>query len=104
MIPKPLPNAFELYGVDFLVSHALHDHGGARFQVQLLEINSEPAIELTGPRLTWILEGLFNAIKTVCVEPFLRPSTDERSTWEVGQVRHELCKCLDVRVHGVDGK
>jgi len=41
---QPLPNAFELYGADFLVSHE-----PTGFQVKLLEMNSEPAIELTGP-------------------------------------------------------
>ncbi|KAJ8515266.1 hypothetical protein ONZ45_g7299 [Pleurotus djamor] len=56
---QPLPNAFELYGIDFLVEHM---PGSPRFQTKLLEINAEPAIELTGPRLHWILEGLFNGI------------------------------------------
>jgi len=69
-------------------------------QVELLEINAEPAIELTGPRLTWILEDLFAAIGKVCVEPFLSNSSGEMSPWVVGETRHDLRKCLDVKVRG----
>ncbi|EIW86574.1 tubulin-tyrosine ligase [Coniophora puteana RWD-64-598 SS2] len=99
-----LPNAFELYGVDFLVSHE-PDCKESRFpfQVKLLEVNAEPAIEMTGPTLTWILEDMFNAIGQVCVEPFLRgtkisPDGDE---WHVGEVHHNLHKCLEVQVRGL---
>lgn len=90
---QPLANAFELYGVDFLVEHA-----ASQFQVKLLEINAEPAIELTGPRLTWILEDLFRAIAHVCVDPFVRDGPVE--TWPVGQTKHYLKKCLQTKVRG----
>ncbi|KAL4069539.1 TTL-domain-containing protein [Scleroderma citrinum] len=96
---QPLPNAFELYGVDFLVSHIPHDPHNYRFQVNILEINAEPAIELTGPRLTWILEDLFRAIETVCVEPFVRGSDDKINSWNVGEVRYMMQKCLDMQIH-----
>ncbi|KAJ3516777.1 hypothetical protein NLJ89_g899 [Agrocybe chaxingu] len=81
---QPLPNAFELFGVDFLVSH---DHASATcpFQVKILEINAEPAIELTGPRLTWILEDLFISIAEVCVRPFFQPSDGTEPSWKVGR-------------------
>ncbi|KAL1714848.1 tubulin-tyrosine ligase family-domain-containing protein [Schizophyllum commune] len=71
---QPIPNAFELFGVDFLVQHnpaAETAPGTQPFLVKLLEINAEPAIELTGPRLAWILEDLFVAIGKQCVQPFL---------------------------------
>ncbi|KAL1690355.1 tubulin-tyrosine ligase family-domain-containing protein [Schizophyllum commune] len=70
---QPIPNAFELFGVDFLVQHnptAGSTAGTQPFLVKLLEINAEPAIELTGPRLAWILEDLFVAIGKRCVQPF----------------------------------
>ncbi|OBZ65627.1 hypothetical protein A0H81_14447 [Grifola frondosa] len=86
---SPLPNAFELYGVDFLVTHTASPTSEHRFQVKLLEVNSEPAIELTSPRLTWILEDLFRAIGQVCVAPFFRdPSLvpkEEEAKWVVGR-------------------
>ncbi|KAJ6519516.1 tubulin-tyrosine ligase [Mycena sanguinolenta] len=92
---QPLPNAFELFGIDFLVT----DSPGSqqRFQVSLLEVNAEPAIELTGPRLSWILEDLFSAISKVCVEPFFNPKAEEVD-WKVGDTRHGLIKCLDHQV------
>lgn len=74
------------------------------FQVQLLEINSEPAIELTGSRLTWILEDLYIAIGKVCVAPFfsmeIHPDQGGHSDWDVGEMRHGLRKCLHVETRG----
>jgi tubulin--tyrosine ligase len=77
------------------------------FQVQLLEINSEPAIELTGSRLTWILEDLFVAIGKVCITPFFlmrnnraQSANTKFSDWVVGETRHGLQKCLEVDVRG----
>ena len=93
---QPLANAFELYGVDFLVEHVASLQ--PQFCVKLLEINAEPAIELTGPRLTWALEDLFNAIACVCVDPFVRDVPIE--SWSVGQTRHHLRKCLQATVRG----
>lgn len=71
-------------------------------QVHLLEINAEPAIELTGPRLTWILEDLFIAIGKVCVEPFF--SNERHEGWSVGDNRHHLIKCLEEEVRGFPGR
>lgn len=72
------------------------------YQVQLLEINAEPAIELTGPRLTWILEDLFLAIGEVCVSPFFStegfPATSKLVHGDL------LQKCLDVDVRGSNGR
>jgi tubulin--tyrosine ligase len=92
--PQPLPNAFELYGIDFLVSHGT---GDSSFKVQLLEVNAEPAIELTGPRLTWILEDLFVAMGSICVQPFL--DTDTVIKEEELAVR----RVLDMEVRGSGG-
>ncbi|KAG7450353.1 tubulin-tyrosine ligase [Guyanagaster necrorhizus] len=91
---QALPNAFELFGVDFLVTH--QPLSEFAFQIQLLEINSEPAIELTGPRLSWILEDLFVSIGRVCVQPFFTKCRPE--TWPVGESRFGLLKCLDEKV------
>ncbi|KAF5377502.1 hypothetical protein D9615_005265 [Tricholomella constricta] len=75
---QPLPNAFELYGIDFLVAYTAAPLPGiSKYQVKLLEINAEPAIELTGLRLTWILEDLFVSIRKVCVDPFLKQEQEE---------------------------
>ena len=71
------------------------------YQVKLLEINAEPAIELTGSRLAWILEELFVDIGKVCVEPFFNGSStasQNDSHWPVGETRRNLVKCLDTEV------
>ncbi|KAG2077141.1 TTL-domain-containing protein [Suillus decipiens] len=104
---QPLPNAFELYGVDFLVSHeptGLDSLGNSRiFQIKLLEINSEPAIELTGRRLHRILEDLFVAIEQVAVLPFFRQEVGCVPSMEVPVVPRHLRMCLDTRVRGSGG-
>jgi tubulin---tyrosine ligase len=114
---QPLPNAFELYGIDFLVSHnpiPSSTSSESRLQVQLLEINSEPAIELTGPRLTWILEDLFVAMGKICVQPFLdRPSgadskqlseaeVEDGGLW-LGEDKLAVRKVFDFEVRGSGG-
>ncbi|KAJ7666432.1 tubulin-tyrosine ligase/Tubulin polyglutamylase [Mycena rosella] len=40
---QPLPNVFELFGIDFLVTDSPASQ--PRFQVKLLEVNAEPAID-----------------------------------------------------------
>ena len=99
---QALPNAFELFGTDFLVTHADTPSIGRKYQVHLLEVNSEPAIELTGPRLTWILEDLFAAIGKTCVAPFFSAPLDE-TAWKVGETKDTLKKCLEVEVRGSRG-
>ena len=73
-----------------------------RFRVKLLEINAEPAIELTGPRLTWILEDLFKSIAEVAVRPFASPE-QVVEMWAVDETKHHLRKCLDTEVRGAAG-
>ena len=95
--PKPLLNAFELFGVDFMVTCE-----DSRLQTYLLEMNSEPAIELTGSRLKWILEDLFKGIARLVVEPHLnRGEKTERG--EVVERECHFFKCLDVEVRGERG-
>lgn len=62
----------------------------SKLQPYLLEINSEPAIELTGPRLTWILEDLFASIAGVVMG-------------HPDRADGHLLKCLDVEVRGERG-
>ena len=62
----------------------------SKLQPYLLEINSEPAIELTGPRLTWILEDLFVSIAGIAVG-------------HLDKVDGHLLKCLDAEVRGEKG-
>jgi tubulin---tyrosine ligase len=77
-----------------LIAHAPGPHAGRLYEVKLLEINAEPAIELTGPRLTWILEDLFISIGIVCAKPFLEGKQVEAG-WALGETRYNLIKCLE---------
>ena len=97
---QPLPNAFELYGIDFLIEHTSVGSGTPSYLVKILEINAEPAIELTGQRLRWILEDLFTSISVVCVEPFLNGKHEGgvQEGWRMGETHHNLIKCLEVDV------
>jgi hypothetical protein len=80
-----------------------------RFGVKLLELNTEPAIELTGDRLGWILEELFDGIAYSCVKPFFRQGEqggegkNEVQNWQVGEERFGLRKCLEVEVRAQGG-
>ncbi|KJA25734.1 hypothetical protein HYPSUDRAFT_1068898 [Hypholoma sublateritium FD-334 SS-4] len=96
---QALPNAFELYGVDFIVSHNA-SNSEYPFQAKILEINAEPAIELTGPRLTWILEDLFMATAKVCIAPFFAAREKSTDSWKIGEVCHNFIKCMDEDVRG----
>ncbi|KAF8832484.1 hypothetical protein HHX47_DHR1001769 [Lentinula edodes] len=105
---QAIPNAFELFGVDFLVVQDSKDIANeSKIKVKLLEINAEPAIELTGPRLAWILEDLFADIGKVCVEPFFAKQSSSvqadaissnDSDWPVGETRRNLVKCMETEV------
>ncbi|KAJ9621184.1 hypothetical protein H2203_007235 [Taxawa tesnikishii (nom. ined.)] len=59
---QPLPNGFELYGVDFLVD--------ADGDAWLLEINAFPDFKQTGDALSGIVQGLFEETVEVGVKPF----------------------------------
>lgn len=75
--------------------------------MKILEVNAEPAIELTGPRLTWILQDLFDAIGEVCVKPFVvgrpGPEASSEEKWDVGGTKLHLRKCLASEVRGMGG-
>ncbi|KAG8928870.1 hypothetical protein FRC02_006365 [Tulasnella sp. 418] len=108
---QPLPNAFEIFGADLLITHNLESRGSSQFTVNILELNAEPAIEMTGARLKWILEDLFKSTAKVCVQPFVdrlcsessggrvnKDSGDKTGSWPAGETRFKLRKCLDVEV------
>ena len=59
---QPLPNAFELFGLDFLV-----DAEGTAF---LLEVNAFPDFKQTGEELKDLVRGLFEEVVDVAIKPF----------------------------------
>ncbi|BGP52879.1 hypothetical protein JCM8202_003961 [Rhodotorula sphaerocarpa] len=59
---QPLPNAFEIFGVDLLVSDT--------FDVSLLEINACPDFAQTGAELREVIDRLFAGTIEAVVKPF----------------------------------
>lgn len=59
---QPLPNCFEIYGLDFMV-----DTKGAAW---LLEVNAFPDFAQTGAELQDIISGLFENVVKVAILPF----------------------------------
>ncbi|EJD47828.1 TTL-domain-containing protein [Auricularia subglabra TFB-10046 SS5] len=94
---QTVPNAFELFGADLLVR--------ADGTVVLLELNAEPAVHLTGARLGWTLERMFEGVVRACVVPFFDRDSGATATegWAVGEERFGLVKCLEVQVRGQGG-
>lgn len=72
------------------MSHRPSGGTGGRFLVKLLEFNAEPAIEMTGSRLKWILEDLFELIGRTCVEPFF----DRDNIGESGKFTQDVSSCI----------
>lgn len=62
---RPLPNAFEVYGLDFLV-----DAAGTAW---LLEVNAFPDFKQTGADLRELVQGLWDGVVDVAVGGFLAP-------------------------------
>lgn len=55
---QPLPNAFEAYGLDFLVSEDISEENG----VTLLEVNAYPDFRQTGSELKELIDEFFNGV------------------------------------------
>ncbi|KAK0837255.1 hypothetical protein LTR03_012966 [Friedmanniomyces endolithicus] len=81
---QPLPNSFEVFGVDFLV-----DAGGG---VWLLEVNAFPDFGQTGEELRGVVRGLVEGVVEVGVKPFFGLGEGEEG--EVGA--GEMIKVLDI--------
>ncbi|KAF2268009.1 tubulin-tyrosine ligase [Lojkania enalia] len=62
---QPLPNAFELFGLDFLIGV---DHGS--LTTYLLEVNAFPDFRQTGDELKGLVEGLFEGVVDIGIRPF----------------------------------
>lgn len=81
---QPLPNAFELFGLDFMV-----DASGT---VSLLEVNAFPDFAQTGGDLNHVIEGLFEQVVDVAIKPFFGLAVDGDGKAEEDKV----AKVLDI--------
>lgn len=83
---QPLPNAFELFGLDFMVS--IEDDGQLR--TWLLEVNAFPDFRQTGDELKGMVEGLFEGVIDVGIAPFFGVEKKD------GEAAENLVKVLDI--------
>jgi tubulin--tyrosine ligase len=81
---QPLPNAFEIFGLDFMVSV----EGDGSLRTWLLEVNAFPDFRQTGDDLSGLVGGLFETAVDKAVGPFF--GVDE------GGAGEDAVKVLDI--------
>lgn len=81
---QAIPNAFEIYGVDFMLDADLH--------VYLLEVNAYPDFKQTGDELSELIGRLFEQIVAIAVKPFFRLGPPESGEAD------DLEKVLDIEL------
>ncbi|KAI7218171.1 hypothetical protein KC333_g3766 [Hortaea werneckii] len=87
---QPLPNAFEIFGVDFLVD-------GDEAKAWLMEINAFPDFAQTGVELKEdLVGGLFEEVVELVVRPFFLREGDGDKRGEAERGGGRMVKCLDV--------
>jgi tubulin--tyrosine ligase len=82
---QPLPNAFEIFGLDFMVGI----EGDGSLNTYLLEVNAFPDFRQTGDELSGMIEGLFEGVVNQAIAPFFGIETG-------GEKKTEMVKVLDV--------
>ena len=83
---QTIPNAFELFGIDFLLD--------ADFNVWLLELNAYPDFRQTGQELQdAVVGGLFEEVVDVAIAPFFGPSSTNA---HLGTERMRMVKDVDL--------
>lgn len=84
---QPLPQAFEIYGLDFLVDD--------KACPWLLEVNAFPDFAQTGAELQGLIQGLFESAVDVAVKPFMDTDASSSSTQQSYQ-SDKVVKVLDL--------
>ncbi|KAL1656569.1 hypothetical protein SLS61_001035 [Didymella pomorum] len=81
---QSLPNAFEIFGLDFMVGI----EGDGTLNTYLLEVNAFPDFRQTGDELSGMIEGLFEGVVEKAVAPFFGMETEGKKS--------EMVKVLDI--------
>lgn len=84
---QPLPNAFEIFGLDFMVG--IEDDGS--LNTYLLEVNAFPDFRQTGDELSGMIEGLFEGVVDEAIVPFFGLGKTHQN-----QNQEKMVKVLDV--------
>lgn len=78
---QPLPNAFEVFGLDFVV-----DASGTSF---LLEVNAFPDFKQTGREMDYVIKGLWEGVIEKAVVPFFAGKEAEKDV-------PDMVMCCDI--------
>jgi hypothetical protein len=89
---QPLPNAFEIFGLDFMCSID-QETGGVR--TWLLEVNAFPDFRQTGEECMGVVEGLFEGVVGVVVGGMMGGKVTDQECKE-GRGVGGMVKVLDV--------
>jgi tubulin--tyrosine ligase len=73
---QSLPNAFEIFGLDFMVGI----EGDGTLNTYLLEVNAFPDFRQTGDELSGMIEGLFEGVVEKAVAPFFGMETEGKKS------------------------
>jgi tubulin--tyrosine ligase len=82
---QPLPNAFEIFGLDFMVGI----EADGELRCWLLEVNAFPDFRQTGDELSGMIEGLFEGVVEKAVGEFFGVEVQEGKN-------DEMVKVLDI--------
>ncbi|KAG9206753.1 hypothetical protein G6514_000038 [Epicoccum nigrum] len=82
---QPLPNAFEIFGLDFMVGI----EADGCLNTYLLEVNAFPDFRQTGSELSGMIEGLFEGVVDEAIRPFFGKEEENGRD-------NEMIKVLDV--------
>lgn len=85
---QPLPNAFEVFGLDFMLGF----ESDGTLTTYLLEVNAFPDFRQTGDELSGLVEGLFEGVVDVAIAPFFAVGEGK----EEGSGEKGMVKVLDV--------
>jgi hypothetical protein len=63
--PRRLENNFELFGLDFMIDETFH--------VWLIEVNTNPCLELSSPLLSRIIPSMLENLFRIAIDPVFPP-------------------------------
>jgi hypothetical protein len=88
---QPLPNSFEIFGLDFMVGVENDDE----LRTYLLEVNAFPDFRQTGDELKGLVGGLFEGVVEEAIRPFFGLEKEGKEGKE-GKESESMVKVLDV--------
>lgn len=95
---QPLPNAFEIFGLDFMVATEPNDNGFGEMRTYLLEVNAFPDFRQTGDELKGLIGGLFEGVVDVAIKPFFGVEAEGDGAKEGSEKEgsEKMVKVLDI--------